>query len=108
MGIWTEGSYQRNIIPINNDKINVFLPEMLCIVVLAAENDELQRFEGFTSSFSAVDFFAVVARSQRETFYLLRFVEDMNTEQQFSFSFPELSYSSRKNCHYLSNWTRWN
>ena len=76
---------------------------MLCIVVLAAENDELQRFEGFTSSFSAVDFFAVVARPQRETFYLLRFVEDVNTEQQFSFSFPELSYSSRKNCHYLSN-----
>ena len=37
----------------------------------------------------------------------------MNRRQQFSFSFPELQYSplefnSRKICHYLPNWTRWN
>ena len=30
--------------------MNIFLPEMLCIVLLAAENDELQRFEGILNS----------------------------------------------------------
>ena len=28
-------------------KIDIFLPEMLCIVVLAAENGETEKFEGF-------------------------------------------------------------
>ena len=41
-----------------------------------------------------------------------RFVEDGNTRQRVSFSFPELWYSllefsSRKSCQHLSNWTRW-
>ena len=36
--------------------------------------------------------FAVVARLRRENAYVIssRFVEDGNTKQQFSFSFPEL------------------
>ena len=29
------------------NKINVFLSEMLCVVVLVAKNGEFQRFEGF-------------------------------------------------------------
>ena len=42
-----------------------------------------------------------------------RFVEDGNTRQQLSFSFPELWYSllefnSRKICQHLTKWTRWN
>ena len=42
-----------------------------------------------------------------------RFVEDGNTRQRLSFSFPELWYSllefnSRKNCQHLTNWTKWN
>ena len=39
-----------------------------------------------------VHFFAVVARLRRENAYVIssRFVEDGNTKQQFSFSFPEL------------------
>ena len=42
-----------------------------------------------------------------------RFVEDGNTRQQLSFSFPELWYSplefnSRKICQHLANWTSWN
>ena len=47
-------------------------------------------------------------------FIFSRFVEDVNTRQQFSFSFPELRYSPleyinpRKIRHYLPNWTRWN
>ena len=41
-----------------------------------------------------------------------RFVEDGNTRQRVSFSFPELWYSllefsSRKSCQHLRNWTRW-
>ena len=46
--------------------------------------------------------------------YLIsRFVEDTNTSQRLSFSFPELWYSplkfnSRKICQHLTNWTRWN
>ena len=42
-----------------------------------------------------------------------RFVEDGNTRQQFSFSFPGLWYSplelnSKKICQHLTNWTTWN
>ena len=42
-----------------------------------------------------------------------RFVEDGNTRQQLSFSFPELwcsllEFSSRNNCQHLTNWTSWN
>ena len=42
-----------------------------------------------------------------------RFVEDVNTRQRLSFSFPELWYSllefnSRKICQHLTNWTSWN
>ena len=42
-----------------------------------------------------------------------RFVEDVNTRQRLSFSFPELWYSllefnSRKNCQHLTNWMSWN
>ena len=42
-----------------------------------------------------------------------RFVEEVNTTQQFSFSVPELKYSplkfnSSKNHLSLSHWTRWN
>ena len=42
-----------------------------------------------------------------------RFVEDENTRQQLSFSFPELWYSllefnSRKICQHLTNWMSWN
>ena len=41
-----------------------------------------------------------------------RFVEDGNTKQPVSFSFPELWYSllefsSRQSCQHLRNWTRW-
>ena len=41
-----------------------------------------------------------------------RFVEDGNTRQRVSFSFPELWYSllefsSRKSCQHLRNWARW-
>ena len=40
------------------------------------------------------------------------FVEDVNTREQLSFSFPELQYSllefnCRKICQHLTNWTRW-
>ena len=47
------------------------------------------------------------------TFLISHFVEDGNTTQQLSFSFPELSYSplqfnSRKICQHLTNCTRWN
>ena len=40
-------------------------------------------------------------------------MEDVNTRQQFSFSFPELRYNPlefnpRKNRYYSPNWTRWN
>ena len=62
--------------------------------------------KGFTSSFSALQFFAVVARMLN--FLFSRFVEDVNTKQQFSFSLAEFWYSSRKIRHYLSNWARWN
>ena len=46
-------------------------------------------------------------------YLILRFVEDVNTRQGLSFSFPELWYSllefnSRENCQHLMNWTRWN
>ena len=46
-------------------------------------------------------------------FLFSRIVEDVNTRQQFSFSFPELRYNPlefnpRKNRYYLPNWTRWN
>ena len=46
-------------------------------------------------------------------FLLSSIVEDVNTRQQFSFSFPELRYNPlefnpRKNRYYLPNWTRWN
>ena len=42
-----------------------------------------------------------------------RFVEDVNTRQRLSFSFPELWYSllefkSRKKYQHLTNWTSWN
>ena len=45
-------------------------------------------------------------------FLFSRFVEDVNTRQQFSFSFSELWYThlefnSRKIHCYLPNWTRW-
>ena len=41
------------------------------------------------------------------------FVEDANTRQRLSFSFPELWYSllefnCRKNCQHLTNWMSWN
>ena len=41
------------------------------------------------------------------------FVEDVNTRQRLSFSFPELWYSllkfnTRKKCQHLTNWTSWN
>ena len=55
--------------------------------------------------------FAVTARQRRE---IPRFVEDLNTRQRLSFSFPELRYSllqfnsRNKNCQHLTNWTRWN
>ena len=40
-----------------------------------------------------VHFLAVVARLHQETpFFFSRFVEDVNTREQFSFSFPELRY----------------
>ena len=47
------------------------------------------------------------------TFLISRFVEDGNTTQQLSFSFPELSYSplefnSRKIRQHSTNCTRWN
>ena len=40
-------------------------------------------------------------------------IEDVNTTQRLSFSFPELQYSllefnSRNNCQHLTNWARWN
>ena len=46
-------------------------------------------------------------------FLISHFVEDVNTRQRVSFSFPELWYSilefnSRKNCQHLTNRTRWN
>ena len=46
-------------------------------------------------------------------FLISRIVEDVNTRQRLSFSFPELLYTllefnSRKNCQHLTNWTRWN
>ena len=46
-------------------------------------------------------------------FIFSRFVQDVNTGQKFSFSFPELRYSPldfnpRKIRHYLPSWTRWN
>ena len=42
-----------------------------------------------------------------------RFMEDVNTRQRRSFSFPELrcsllEFKSRENCQHLKNWTRWN
>ena len=42
-----------------------------------------------------------------------RFVEDENTRQQLSFSFPELRYSPlefspKKVCQHLTFWKRWN
>ena len=42
-----------------------------------------------------------------------RFVEDVNTRQQLSFSFPGLWYCplefhSKKSCQHLTNYTRWN
>ena len=42
-----------------------------------------------------------------------RSVEDVNTTERLSFSFPELWYSllefsSRNNCQHLTNWMRWN
>ena len=44
---------------------------------------------------------------------ILRFVEDVNTRQRLSFSFPELwcsllEFNSRKICQHLTKWTRWN
>ena len=41
------------------------------------------------------------------------FVDDVNTRQRFSFSFPEiwyilLEFNSRKICQHLTNWTSWN
>ena len=44
---------------------------------------------------------------------IARFVEDVNTRQRLSFSFPELWYSllefnSRKICQQLMNWMSWN
>ena len=46
-------------------------------------------------------------------FVVLRFMGNVNTRQQFSFSFPELlnsllEFNSRKICHNLMNWGRWN
>ena len=40
-------------------------------------------------------------------------MEDVNTRQRRSFSFPELrcsllEFKSRENCQHLINWTRWN
>ena len=42
-----------------------------------------------------------------------RSVEDVNTTERLSFSFPKLRYSllefsSRNNCQHLTNWMRWN
>ena len=42
-----------------------------------------------------------------------RFVEDVNTRQQLSYSFPGLWYCplefhSKKSCQHLTNYTRWN
>ena len=43
-----QGSYYRDMrwILLYKVKIDIFLPEMLCIVVFAAENGELKQFEG--------------------------------------------------------------
>ena len=51
--------------------------------------------------------------SAKQKCLISRFVEDVNTRQRLSFSFPELWYSllefnSRKICQHLTNWTRWN
>ena len=51
-----------------------------------------------------VHFFAVTARLRCENALISRFVEDVNTRQRLSFSFPELWYSllelnSRKNAN---------
>ena len=42
-----------------------------------------------------------------------RFVEDANTRQRLSFSFPELrcslsEFNSTTNCQHLTKWSRWN
>ena len=58
-----------------------------------------------------VHFFIVTTTTWKCLFS--RFVEDVNTRQRLSFSFPELWFNliefiSRKNCQHLTNWTRWN